>query len=429
MSWRTVFNGFTSSGDLEMTRETAEETFENRIIPASSIRGDPPVEKTFVLVGGHQGSAKTTTILNVEMGLPGATEKIIPDHDAAHVPRFDDRARTHPTIAMRDAQRAGARYFTRAKVKRARDMGANIIHERANPEGSAAYAAEFKGLGYRTELRLKGTPHCQSWTAIFDRAEDALSKGNIGTNAVVSRESHDKFYAGWARAVFDAETYMHYDRIVIESRDGEVVYDNHLVTQPDGTKKWAKEPRALDYLLRERHRAITKADARRTKATWRRIVQSPHMSADANLESLPLAEHAAEIQGLVDSEGSRFDAHGRNPGKFSDAAEQQSRQRILADLDRTRRSSGKVFGYSREFAERIQLYADSLVGLAGEHYNASDTTYRFGDMLGRLRSSKPTAAGGTKRGLDQSAITGATSGPSTAFKRRRLNERSRDREI
>jgi len=362
---------FQSDGPLTISKETAEQILNNRIIPDIGPRGPRPDQPTYVVIAGQPGSGKSTTMRQAELGLEGATQKLIGDDFNAYLPNFREFAEKYPSSAALYAQLAGSGDLMTAMAAYAEEMRANIIYEAAHPPGSAELAARYRELGYRTELRVVATPRYQSWTGVLDRAERALRKGHIETNALVPRDKHDQAYAGWARAVFDAEQSMQYDRIVIAKRDGTTVYENHLVKQPDGTRAWANRPLALEYLLSERHRAISDLDAAYAKEAWNRIVQSPHMVVHDGLgDTMPLQDYRAKIANFVDSEGGRFDAFGEKSEKFSVAAARQWRDRLVADLETTWRGS-EQYGTSKEFYNRMQGYGDYILGRVSDRHKDS----------------------------------------------------------
>ena len=422
------FENFKSEGPLKMTVETARKIFYKKMERFGVIGHPRPDQPTVITVAGAPGSGKSTAIRQAEMGLEGATRRIISDDFDAWVPGHYDAVKRDPLFGHKQARDAGSGYFIVETIRRAKEMGANLVIERADPANSAKAAAQLRALGYRNELHIMGTARDQSWTGVFDRAERALREGHIGTNVICHPDDHDKCYAGWARAVFDAEQEKQYDRIVIARRDGVVVYDNHLVEQRDGTTKWAIPAHGLESLLRERHRAISDADARRTEDTWDRIVQSPHMRADSNLRRLPLASSRTEIVNFVSGEGSRFDPIGQPPGKFTPEAAIQWHKNLLADLSLTR-SSRNQFGPSTEFDERTHRYGAAITANANDYRRSSGMIAQPKSIpspqLAGNRNAAVPPPGGTKRTFDESETTNKISGPGHEAKRPKLDTRSR----
>ncbi|SDO05811.1 zeta toxin family protein [Ensifer sp. YR511] len=366
-----TFENFTSKGPLKMTLAQARDIFEKRIIPAIGAKGQAPDHPTLVVVAGQPGSGKSTAIRQAELGLSGATQKIIGDDFDAWVPGYYELAKTNPSDAVNDARQAGSGYFIRETASRAERMRANIVLEVAVPTNSAQQAGWYRNSGYRTELHIVATPHHLSWTGVLDRAERALRNGHIGTNVLCPWNAYKEAYVGWPRAVFDAEQGKQYDRIHIKRRDGTIIYDNHLIRQPDGTKNWAQPAQGLEALLRERHRAVSDADASRVENAWDRIVKSEHMQSDGYLRSLPLRGYQKEIVNYAKSEGSRFDVTVREPGKFGPATLTQWHKTIVADLSSTR-SSRRQFGHSEAFDNRTNAYGAALEAFASEYHKRSN---------------------------------------------------------
>lgn len=364
-----------------MEAEQAREIFKRCIVPSIGAKGESPEHPTLIVVAGQPGSGKSTAIRQAEMGLNGATQKIIGDDFEAWVPGYYDLASKSPQDAVRCARAAGSGHFIQETVKRAETMRANVIQECAVPTSSAPIAALYREQGYRTELHIVATPHYQSWTGVLDRAERALSNGHIGTNVLVPRDAHDQTYSGWARAVFDAEHQMQYDRIVITRRDGSVMYKNDLVKQNGGVR-WANPAKGMETLFRERHRAVSDADATRAKEAWQRIVQNGPMESHVGLRDLPLEAYRNEIINFLRSEASRVTP--REPSEFSPSAVIQWRTRIMKDLAFAR-SSRNQFGYSEEFDRRTHEYGAAITSVAGQYPRSRPVT-----RLQTLASQKRT---------------------------------------
>jgi len=354
-----TFENFQSSGPLEMTREQAREIFEKSIVPAIGAKGPPPKSPTLIVVAGQPGSGKSTTIRQAEMGLLGATQKIISDDFVAWVPGYLGFAKSNPVAATHWARKAGSNYFAQEMATRAGNKRANIIMEFPVPTSFAQHADWYKKLNYRTELHVVATPHFQSWTGVLDRAEKPLQAGHIGTNVLCPRDAHDQTYAGWARVVFDAERYKQVDRIVITRRDGIIMYDNNLVQQSGGTKSWNKKPQGLECLFLERHGAVSEDDANTVNEAWKRIVESKYMKKYPYLATIPLKAYQEEISGFLDSNGSRVNIFTKDLSHFDRNAIEQCRKRIISDISITQ-DSRKQFGRSVEFDRRVDFYAQAI---------------------------------------------------------------------
>ncbi|RWI50075.1 MAG: hypothetical protein EOR16_30935 [Mesorhizobium sp.] len=363
-----IFMNFESRGPLEMTAPKAKQIFYEQIVPQICAEGRSPKHPTFIMVAGQPGSGKSTAIRQAELGLWGATQIVIGDDFDAFVPNYHALASKMPMDAAGYARSAGSGYFGQATIARAERKRQNLVIEHAVAEGSVLSAERYRWFGYRTELHIVATPHYQSWTGVLDRAEKALSKGHIGTNVLVARDAYDDCYAGWARAVFDAEQQKQYDRVVITRRDGTVMYDNQLVRQRDGTVNWAMQPKGLEVLLLERHRPVTKIDAHQANQTWDRIVKSPHMHAC--LGRPLLKSYADEITGFVNSQASRVDLNAKGPARFGEEALKEWSKNVSADLYLTV-SSRDQFGPSPEFDNCAKKYYDKLSAAASQYHGDS----------------------------------------------------------
>ncbi|RWI46364.1 MAG: hypothetical protein EOR16_35685 [Mesorhizobium sp.] len=381
----SIFENFKSRGPLTMTERDARDIFYSKIVPQICAKERGPDHPTLIMVAGQPGSGKTTAIQRAELGLPEKqTQKVNGDNFDAFVPGYYERALEEPMHAATYAEDAGSGYFIRATTTRAELMRQNLVIERAAADGSEHTAYRFRRRGYRTELHIVATPHYQSWTGVLDRAERALrTQGHIGTNALIPRDAHDECYAGWARAVFNAEQQKQYDRVVIKRRGGEVMYDNQLVRKRNGTTDWKYRPQGLEVLLRERHRPVSKTDAHQANETWDRIVESPHMHACLGSETLQ--SYANEIKGFVDSQASRVDLNAKGPDRFGVDTLARWSAKVSADLCLAK-STRNQFGPSPEFDNCIQKYYDKLSAAASQ-YNR-DTLAIEGDKIA-ARSRRP----------------------------------------
>ncbi|RWI46365.1 MAG: hypothetical protein EOR16_35690 [Mesorhizobium sp.] len=380
-----IFNDIGSNGQMDPA--TARQIFNDKIVPLICAKEWGPTHPTFIMVAGQQGSGKSTTIRQAKLGLrEEQTQIVISDDCDTFVPGYYDRALEEPMDAARYAGSAGSDYFVQATIARAKRMGQNLVIEQALAVGSAFSAHRYKDLGYRTELHIVATPHYQSWTGVFDRAERALrTQGHIGTNVLVPRDAHDECYAGWARAVFDAEQQKQYDRVVIARRDGTIMYDNQLVRQGNGTIDWHYPPKGLEVLLLERHRPVTETDASEAYKTWKRIVESPHMNACLGREHLK--SYASEITGFVNSQASRVDLNAKGPVRFGANELTRWSMNIVKDLDLAV-SSRNQFGVSLEFERRTHQYSKTLHAVANEYHwdsLAMETSQKRRRRLTRLQ--------------------------------------------
>lgn len=427
--WISLPN-WTSVGPLAIPQAAAERILNERIIPEIGAKGPPPAKPSFILVAGQPGSGKSTTIRQAEMGLQDATQKIIGDDFLAYIPYYGAHAARDPVQAQEDAVHAGIDYFIEAIEKRARDMGANIIQEEADPTDISQQPSSYRRLGYRTELHLLDTPYFESSTGNPSGADHALRKGHIGTNVLVSRGFHDECYAGWARAFFDAERYQQFDRIRLTKDDGTTTYDNHLEMRADGTMDWAKPPEGLDALLRERHRPVTDADAQRVTAAW----QSIKLNKDLRfaLPDWPIDKHAAEIANFVWSPGSRFDPHSRQPSNSPEAARQWENF-VKADLDLTRSSRSRQIGDSEEFDDSLRQYGHTVIGSARNAIYVASPARQHAGVPQPVPSNDPQPAQpnprkrtflGSLRPLFGQTAEQQTSEPPPAAKRPRLDDRN-----
>lgn len=422
------FENFSSSGPLAFTREQAERIFSNQILPYILTKGEPPKDPAFIMVAGQQGSGKSTNLRQAEHELEGATMKINVDELYGWVPGFHELARRDPTLALNAAEAAGAEFFFEAAMDYAKLHRTNIVLECAHPLYGERFAEEFKALRYRRELHAVAVPHTKSWPAIFSRADRALrTQGSLGTNWVVAADRHDKCYAGWARAIFDAERNTSWNRVVVCRRNGQRTYDNRLLTTKGGETSWARPPFGLEAMLIERHNGVTAADIHANEESWHSVCNGPLRHADSHMTATPMERYRDENLAMMRSEERRFDLFAK-PGTFSRELGQRWHAFVEHDLAFTRKVQG--FPHSPEFEKRTFEYAASMRNVADKlsFDRELDTPPSSNERVGARSGGRRLSSANIARYSAVSAKLGASrmDEPRTNG-RRRLEDRARDR--
>ena len=257
-------------------------------------RGKKPAHApVFILLGGQPGAGKTASqsVITREFADNGGIVAII----------GDDLRRFHPLndVLMRQDDKTAA-IHTGPDSGRWVEMAAReALHGRYNvlmettlrrPELAASTMREFKDAGYRTELRALAVPWELSEQGIQARYE--LQKMDRGVGRMTPAESHRVAFENLPASVRVVEERKLADRILIVRRDGSPIYENFLVNG-----QWKREPRAAQFVARERNRPWTareQAQYAAVSGAIRDLMHRPERRATiAELEAFELRVRAA----------------------------------------------------------------------------------------------------------------------------------------
>ncbi|MGQ4267153.1 zeta toxin family protein [Nocardiopsis changdeensis] len=190
-----------------------------------------------LLFGGQPGSGKSTLQRLLLPVLPEGTVsydgddlmRLSPDYERAM--RRDDRAASHTVAAQVGVLHAPA-------MEHIRSGRADVLC--SHPLGRADWAAEwvrgFRGAGYRVEVAFLAVHASASGFALADRYR--RSREQQGFGRWLPEHLHDRFYQGVPNTVEFLETHRLVDSLYVLSREGEVLYANHL----DAGGDWRAEP-------------------------------------------------------------------------------------------------------------------------------------------------------------------------------------------
>ncbi|MEY9785411.1 zeta toxin family protein [Sinorhizobium fredii] len=311
-------SGEGSPASLELPDRLALQIYQEKIIPRLGVGGPPLERPTFVIVGGQQGSGKTTTLRQVAARFGDQpTQRIIVDDLMGYVPGYHEAARKNSHEAQRQVGSTPGQWGWQL-MDRAIERRANVVLELAFPVAIADLAMIAKSNGYKTELHVIATDRRESWTAVLDRFDRALKAGDVEAR-IVGRSEHENAYSRWPSAVLETENRRDIDRIEITRRDGTVIYSNQLIAK-NGRYEWEGPSRAFETLILERNRAVSMDDAKRINAVWDRLVSSPELVREPSLDIPQLAVDRLRIRQFHESEGSRFDIFKAKPENTPKAA-------------------------------------------------------------------------------------------------------------
>ncbi|MEU0237180.1 zeta toxin family protein [Nocardiopsis sp. NPDC006198] len=201
-----------------------------------------------LLLGGQPGAGKSTLQRLLLPALPEGTVsydgddllRLAPDYEWAMAA---DDAAASGSLAR---QVAGLHGLALEHVRSGR---ADVVcsHPLGRADWAASWVEGFRDAGYRVEVAFVATHSSNSRFALADRL--ARARAHQGFGRVMSEVHHDRFYLGVPNTVEFLETHRLVDSLYVLSRDGDVLYTNHL---EDGD--WRTEPFGRIALEAERGR-------------------------------------------------------------------------------------------------------------------------------------------------------------------------------
>lgn len=192
-----------------------------------------------LLFGGQPGSGKSTLQRIVLPALPEGTVSYDGDDLLRLAPNYewamteDDRA---ASVAL-PGQYPGLHELAMRHVRRGR-VDVVCSHPLGRADWAASWVEGFRDAGYRVEVAFVATHGSNSRFAIVDRQERA--RADQGFGRWMPPLHHDRFYLGVPNTVEFLETHRLVDSVYVLSRDGEILYRNHL--EPGGEERdWRTE--------------------------------------------------------------------------------------------------------------------------------------------------------------------------------------------
>ncbi|MFL1376220.1 MULTISPECIES: zeta toxin family protein [unclassified Nocardiopsis] len=191
-----------------------------------------------LLFGGQPGSGKSTLQRLLLPALPEGTVsydgddlmRLSPDYERAM--RRDDRAASHAVAAQ-----VGVLHVPAMEYIRAGRTDVVCSHPLGRADWAAEWVRGFREAGYRVEVAFLAVHASASRFAIVDRYR--LSREQQGFGRWMPEHLHDRFYQGVPNTVEFLETHRLVDSLYVLSREGEVLYADHL---DDDGGDWRTEP-------------------------------------------------------------------------------------------------------------------------------------------------------------------------------------------
>ncbi|WP_160050015.1 MULTISPECIES: zeta toxin family protein [unclassified Nocardiopsis] len=205
-------------------------------------------EPRLLLLGGQPGSGKSTLQRLLPPVLPEGTVsydgddllRLAPDYEWAMA--ADDRAASASL-----ARQVGGLHGLAMEHVRAGRADVVCSHPLGRADWAASWVEGFRDAGYRVEVAFVATHTSNSRFAVADRY--ARARAHQGFGRWTPESDHDRFYLGLPNTVEFLETHQLADSVYVLSRDGEVLYANHLEVGA-----WRNEPFGRIALEAERGR-------------------------------------------------------------------------------------------------------------------------------------------------------------------------------
>lgn len=226
-----------------------------------------PHQPTAVILGGQPGSGKSALLDRATQDLQasGATVVINGDDFRAFHPAYTHLQRTDPENAAFFTDRDSGLWVEKT-IAHAKSLGVNVVIESTmrNPATFEKTSESLRDAGYRIEARAMAVPAAESWQGVHLRYEGMLERGEQGR--FTKREAHDAGYVGVPLTLQAIQKNGWADRISLEVRSGEIIYDNR---QSQG--RWMSQLQASEVLERERSRPRTTAEIQQHEHRWQKI--------------------------------------------------------------------------------------------------------------------------------------------------------------
>lgn len=226
-----------------------------------------PHQPTAVILGGQPGSGKSALLdrATSDLQASGATVVINGDDFRAFHPAYTRLQQTDPENAAFYTDRDSGRWVEKT-IEHAKSLGVNMVIESTmrNPATFEKTSESLREAGYRVEARAMAVPAAESWQGVHLRYEGMLERGEQGR--FTKREAHDAGYKGVPLTLRAIEKHGWAQRITLEVRSGEIIYDNR-----HSQGRWLSPPRAADVLEWERTRPRTPDEIQQHEHRWQKI--------------------------------------------------------------------------------------------------------------------------------------------------------------
>ena len=301
-------------GSLELDQRTSQRIYESQVVPRFASEGPPSPNPKFVIVGGQQGSGKTTVLtkLDDEQLRGETTQRLTVDNLMPLVPGYLDAAEKD-SITAQEAVGNTAGEWGFKLMERAMSNRHNIVLELANPQQLNSVAEIAKQSGYQTELIALAVSKEQSWNAIVTRYERDLNVGNRDAR-FIDRPSHEKAYNSWPSHLYAAEKIRAFDKMSVVGRDGTVFHENNVVAGPAGRleTEWAGREQAMETMIVQRSRPWSDQDRENITKSWETNVKSAALARALPDQMQSFATDRAVASTMAKSGMTKFNLFGDN---------------------------------------------------------------------------------------------------------------------
>lgn len=180
-----------------------------------------------LLFGGQPGSGKSTLQRLVLPDLPEGTVSYDGDDLLRLTPGYEWAMSKDDRVASGSLSRQYGGLHRRA-MRYVREGRVDVVcsHPLGRADWAASWVQDFRDAGYRVEVAFVATHSSNSRFAILDRYHRA--RADQGFGRWMPPLHHERFYLGVPNTVEFLETHRLADSVYVLSRDGEVLYRNHL---------------------------------------------------------------------------------------------------------------------------------------------------------------------------------------------------------
>lgn len=223
---------------------------------------------TLIVLGGQPGAGKTALLIgsHAELAQSGPAIRIGGDDLRSYHPRFVAHQMADPVTASRLTQTDGG-IWTEKLLAAATQRGVHVVFETTmrTPDNVERIMAVGRREDYRIEAHVLAVHPRVSWQGCHYRFEELHHAGAAAR--IPPRAIHDGAVTGLAESLDRIDRRMLADRVVIQTIDGESVYDNLHV---DG--RWRSPAAARQALEETRSRPLSREAINQFAAVWTKVI-------------------------------------------------------------------------------------------------------------------------------------------------------------
>jgi len=222
-----------------------------------------------IVLGGQPGSGKTALLIasQIELEQTGNAIRIVGDDLRSYHPGFVAHQSADPVAASRFTQ-GDAGIWTEKLLAAATARRVHVVFETTmrTPGNVERIMTAGRSAGYRVEARALAVSPRVSWQGCHYRFEELHHAGAAAR--IPPRAVHDAAITGLAESLKRIERRKLADRVVIQSADGEAVYDNQLTNG-----RWRSATTAPQVLDETRNRPLSREEVDRFAHVWTRVIE------------------------------------------------------------------------------------------------------------------------------------------------------------